>query len=127
MGINITQTLPTKPNTASSSRTAADSDKSRVLAPAVPEAVETATENAGPQIDPARLAEVVGRANAAAEMFSAENRGVNFSVNEETQHVVVRVVDEDEERVVRQFPPDEFLKMADRLQDLRNVIFDSVA
>ena len=128
MAIDITQSLPTKPAAASTARAPQDSDRAKSPAPATPEADEDATENAGAEtVDPARLAEAVRRANKTAELFSAENRGLRFEVNEPTQHVVVKVLDEDEERVVRQFPPDEFLEASARLRELRSVLVDRVA
>ncbi len=128
MTIDITHGLPTKPAAASTARAPQDSDKAKTPTPATPEVDEIATENAGTgTVDPARLAEAVRRANLTAELFSAENRGVRFEVSEPTQHVVVKVLDEDEETIVRQFPPEEFLAASARLRELRNVLVDRTA
>ena len=78
-------------------------------------------------MDPARLAEVIRRANASAELFSTEHRNVRFEINETTQRVVVKVLDEESETVVRQYPPEEFLEMAARLREFRNVLVDKTA
>ena len=128
MAMDITKSLPTRPAAAHTARAAGDSDKSTVPAPATPENDAVATENVGADaLDPARLAEVIRRANASAELFSTEHRNVRFEINETTQRVVVKVLDQDNETVVRQYPPEEFLEMAARLREFRNVLVDKTA
>ena len=128
MAMDITKSLPTRPAAAHTARAAGDADNSKSPSPATPENDEVATENVGrSEVDPARLAEVIRRANASAELFSTEHRNVRFEINETTQRVVVKVLDEDSETVVRQFPPEEFLEMAARLRAFRNVLVDKTA
>lgn len=128
MAIDISQSLTAKPAAASTARAPQDSDKAKSPAPATPEADVTATENASAEtVDPARLAEAVRRANQTAELFAAENRGLRFEVDEPTQRVVVKVLNQDDETVVRQFPPDEFLAASERLRELRSVLVDRMA
>lgn len=127
MAIDISQGLPARA-AATTARSPADPDKSRAPAPATSEKDDLESENAGTgAVDPARLAEVVRRANATVEMFAAENRGVRFEISEPTNHVVVTVIDEDEKRIVRQFPPEGFLKVAERLHEFRRLLVDEVA
>lgn len=125
--MDITHGLPARPAAASTARAPQDSDKSKQPTPATPDEDVAATENAGAEtIDPARLAEAVRRANMTAKLFSAENRSVRFEVNDETQRVVVKVMNRDDETVVRQFPPDEFLAASARLRELRSMLVDRV-
>lgn len=55
------------------------------------------------------LKEVVGRLNSI-EAF--HDRGIRFSVDEETGKVVVKIVDNSTNEVVRQIPSEEILHMA---------------
>ena len=129
MAIDISHSLPARQTGGgSAARTPQDSDGARTPTPAVPEADALATENAGTEtVDPARLAQAVRRANESAQTFAPENRGLRFEVSESTDHVVVKVLDEDEERVVRQFPPEEFLKVSAQLRELRTGLVDKIA
>ncbi|HID30922.1 MAG TPA: flagellar protein FlaG [Desulfobacterales bacterium] len=50
--------------------------------------------------------------------------GLHFSVHETTGRTVVRVVDKETEKLVREIPPEEFLNLAAKLEEMIGIIFD---
>lgn len=69
----------------------------------------------------AQVEDVVRRANEYAQ---SKNLSVNYSIDEATEKVVVKVINKDTEEVVRQIPPDEFLELSARLSNFQSMIFD---
>lgn len=72
----------------------------------------------------------VGLDNALAELQSrVQNvqRDLDFSVDDSTGDVVVKVVDRESGKVVRQFPSDEVLKLAEQLEDMQSLMFEAKA
>lgn len=49
---------------------------------------------------------------------------LNWWVDENTDEIVVQVVERDTEKLIRQIPPEEVLKMRERLQEFLGVFFD---
>ncbi len=43
---------------------------------------------------------------------------LNFSVDEGTNDIVVKVIDKDTDTVIRQFPPEAMLELQEKMQDL---------
>lgn len=75
-------------------------------------------EQAREELTPRDLQESVNRVNEAVKVF---NSSVRFSIDEETQLRVVRVVDLETDEVIRQIPSEEVLAIArafDKLQGL---------
>ena len=60
------------------------------------------------------LKEVVERLNSAEDFH---DRGIRFSVDEETGKVVVRIVDSSTNEVVKQIPSEEILRMARNIDE----------
>ncbi len=54
-------------------------------------------------------------------------RDLNFSVDDSTGQVVVRVVDGDSGKVVRQIPSEDILRLAERLDEMRSLLFEAKA
>ncbi|MFV3412339.1 flagellar protein FlaG [Pseudomonas nitroreducens] len=54
-------------------------------------------------------------------------RNLNFSIDDTTGDVVVKVIDGDSGKVVRQIPSEEVLKLAARLDDIRSLMFEAQA
>jgi len=50
--------------------------------------------------------------------------GLHFSVHETTGRTVVRVVDKETEKLIREIPPEEFLNLAAKLEEMVGIIFD---
>ncbi|MCY1515178.1 FlaG protein [compost metagenome] len=57
----------------------------------------------------------------------ALRRNLNFSIDESTGQVVVKVIDSDSGKVVRQMPSEDVLKLAARLEDMRSLMFETHA
>ncbi|GLK89450.1 flagellar protein FlaG [Pseudomonas turukhanskensis] len=54
-------------------------------------------------------------------------RGLNFNVDDSSGEVVVKVIDTDSGKLVRQIPSEELLKLAERLEDIRSLMFEAKA
>ncbi|EWC42527.1 flagellar biosynthesis protein FlaG [Pseudomonas stutzeri] len=54
-------------------------------------------------------------------------RNLDFSVDDSTGQVVVRVVDGDSGKVVRQIPSEDILRLAERLDEMRSLLFEAKA
>ncbi|MDU4252642.1 flagellar protein FlaG [Pseudomonas sp.] len=54
-------------------------------------------------------------------------RNLNFSIDDATGEVVVKVIDAESGKVVRQMPSEEVLKLAARLDDVRSLMFETRA
>lgn len=54
-------------------------------------------------------------------------RNLNFSIDDSTGDVVVKVIDGESGKVVRQIPSEEVLKLAARLDDIRSLMFEARA
>ncbi len=64
---------------------------------------------------------------ALEEMTKTLQTKLNFSINESTNDVVVRVLDKDTEEVIKQFPPEELLELQEKMQDLTGFLFNADA
>lgn len=58
------------------------------------------------------------------ELMQNGKRSLNFSVDDSTEKVVIKVMDLDTEEVVRQIPSEETLKFAEYLEGMVGLIFD---
>ena len=54
-------------------------------------------------------------------------RNLDFSVDEASGQVVVKVIDRDSGELVRQIPSEEALRLAERLKELRSLMFEAQA
>src|SRR5882724_4085707 len=71
-----------------------------------------------------KLRQGLDRLNNAAQ---AANQNITFSVDPETKKIVVKVIDQQTEQVVYQFPGDEALRLSASLEQLSGVLFDHKA
>lgn len=51
---------------------------------------------------------------------------LNFSVNDSTNDIVVKVIDRETDEVIRQIPPEELLKLQEKMQDLTGFLLNDV-
>ncbi|RMF90862.1 MAG: flagellar protein FlaG [Nitrospinota bacterium] len=66
--------------------------------------------------------EAVDFANTVAEFF---DKKISFSYDERIDQVIVKVVEEDTEEVIRQIPPEEIVELVAKLrEDFRGLIFN---
>jgi flagellar protein FlaG len=58
------------------------------------------------------------------EAFRMFNRRLKFSVNEEIDRVVVKVVDGSTDKVIKEIPPEEIQKLVARIRETIGILFD---
>ncbi|MBP0048545.1 flagellar protein FlaG [Marinobacterium sp. AK62] len=58
------------------------------------------------------------------ELMQSGRRSLNFSVDDSTEKVVIKVMDLETDEVVRQIPTEETLKFAEYLEGMVGIIFD---
>jgi len=61
------------------------------------------------------------------EAMAKFNRSVNFRVDQDTGITVLTVRDRATQEVIRQIPPDEFLTLVSRLDEMRGIFFEEMA
>ena len=66
-----------------------------------------------------RLSEALKTLMQAVEHLA--NR-LNFTTDEDTGRLVIKVIDRDTKQVIRQIPPEELLSLAKRLEELRGIL-----
>lgn len=59
-----------------------------------------------------------------AKVALSFNRRLDFTIFEETNQVVVRVIDQDTNEVIRQVPPEELLKLHARIREAVALLVD---
>lgn len=73
----------------------------------------------------------VESAHSAVEAFKALvqdiQRNLDFSVDDSTGQVVVKVIDGDSGKLIRQIPSEELLRLSERLEDMRSLLFKAQA
>ncbi|MBA1275207.1 flagellar protein FlaG [Stutzerimonas azotifigens] len=73
----------------------------------------------------------VESAHSAAETFKTFvqdiQRNLDFSVDDSTGQVVVKVMDGDSGKLIRQIPSEELLRLSERLEDMRSLLFKTQA
>ncbi len=73
----------------------------------------------------------VESAQSAVEQFKAFvqdiQRNLDFSVDDSTGQVVVKVMDGDSGKLIRQIPSEELLRLSERLEDMRSLLFKAQA
>lgn len=73
-------------------------------------------------------AESVKSAVSQIEMFlNATRRNLEFSTDEESGKVVVKVIASDTGELIRQIPSEEALRIANSLNDVNSILFDAKA
>ena len=68
------------------------------------------------------LDDAVKKLNSTAMAF---NIRLNFSVDDQTERVVVKVIEEESERIIREIPPEHVLNMVAQIQSLIGVFVDA--
>jgi uncharacterized FlaG/YvyC family protein len=61
------------------------------------------------------------------QVSEAFNRRLSFSVNEKIGQVVVKVIDNDTDKVVREIPPTELQHVYERIREAIGLLFDESA
>ncbi|WP_048329355.1 flagellar protein FlaG [Stutzerimonas stutzeri] len=70
-------------------------------------------------------------ANSAAQAFKSFvqdiQRNLDFSVDDSSGQVVVKVIDGESGKLIRQIPSEELLRLSERLEDMRSLLFKAQA
>lgn len=72
-------------------------------------------------------AEVKDIVEALQDFLNKLNERIVFSIHKETGEVVVKVVDPKTNKVIRQIPPEELLKLREKLDELIGILFEARA
>lgn len=68
-----------------------------------------------------QLDEVLTRLNRELQEVQ---HSLEFSIDEDSGRQVIKVIDTETDEVIRQFPPEELLMLARRMEDYQGVMFD---
>lgn len=93
-----------------------------LVSPAVPAMVVPAT-----QTQSAQEKDVQRAVDDLQQKVDAMGSGLRFSVDSESERVIVKVVDESTQKVLRQFPSEEVLKLAKDIDRMRGLLFNEKA
>jgi len=63
---------------------------------------------------------------AVQDIFRGFNLGITFRVHEETGRIIARVIDRKTREIIREIPPEKFLDMIARLQELAGVFINEL-
>lgn len=61
------------------------------------------------------------------DMEIMHNVGLKFSVHEGTGRIMIRVIDRDTEKLIREIPPEHVLDLAEKMQEMIGILFDEKA
>ena len=84
--------------------------------------VEKSEEEAKPKLSREETEELVEALSDLAETIQTK---LNFSINETTNDIVVKIIDKDTDTVIRQFPSEELLELQEKMIDLSGFLFDA--
>ena len=76
--------------------------------------------NKSNEVDRNKLNKAVEKANKLTQSF---NRYLNFSVDDSTKELVVKVIDANTKEVVRQIPPKEMLSLIEHFDKIQALLF----
>jgi flagellar protein FlaG len=116
--------VPTAPHTAAKSQSPNMDAKVIYKSPPLTVSPEKVTDGTHKEIDKKLLEKVVDK---LSQQFRGKNTSLNFSIDDKTKSLVVKVIDSDSEKVIRQIPPEEVLAIRARIQELLGAIFDKEA
>lgn len=79
------------------------------------------TQEAAQQVE-----EVQAAVDKLNDLMGSE-RNLNFSIDKETENLVVKVMDTQTQEIIRQFPSEESLKLAKHIEGMMGLIFNDHA
>ncbi|HAA04310.1 MAG TPA: hypothetical protein DCE18_13125 [Syntrophobacteraceae bacterium] len=65
--------------------------------------------------------------NSVQSFLNLLNSSLGFMIQEETGRVLVKVFDRNTKKVIREIPPEDLVKLQEKLQELRGVLFNGKA
>lgn len=91
-----------------------------------PPAQAQAQENSTPA-QPVSREQLKAAVNSVREYIQPFNNNLEFSINDDTKQVVVKVVDSATQEVIRQIPSEEMLAIAKALDSIKGLLFKQKA
>lgn len=85
---------------------------------------DPAEETPVPKLSREETQEVVEALEDLAETIQTK---LNFSINETTHDIVVKIIDKDTDTIIKQFPSEELLELQEKMIDLAGLLFDTEA
>ena len=79
-------------------------------------AAQEQKESVSEKVDREELEEAV---KAISDFVSMPNKNVNFAIDDSSERTVIKVFDTDSQELLKQFPSDEVLEIAERIIQLR--------
>jgi len=76
---------------------------------------------------PASREEVTDAVKKINDAMLASAQSLEFSIDEDSKHIVVKVIDQDTKEVVRQMPSKEALEIAKSIDKMRGLLIDQTA
>jgi flagellar protein FlaG len=76
------------------------------------------------EAQPTNLNSTVDEMNAE---FAARNSTIRFRVDQESKDVIVSVVDKTSDEVIREIPPEEVVRMRERLKEMAGLLLEETA
>lgn len=67
------------------------------------------------------IEDIAEKMNNVASVF---NTSLDFSVDEATGKTVIKVIDKETERIIRQIPPEEMLRLIIQMRDIMGLLLD---
>ena len=116
--------LPSTPHTEAKSPSPNMDAKVIYKSPPLTVATEKVTGAKKKMIDNELLEKIVAK---LSHQFRNTYTSLNFSIDDATKSLVVKVIESHTEKVIRQIPPDEVLAIRERIQELLGAIFDKEA
>ena len=84
------------------------------------EAIDPVNDNQS-KVNPDDLIKAVNNVNKAFETF---NQGLRFKVDDETDHLIVQIVNQETDEVVKEIPSKEVLELEAQLREMVGVFLD---
>lgn len=113
--------LAARSQTVASTRTAAPNVP---VAPQAVQATDVTDKAAGSKSSDDELRKAMEKVSLAMQAYSSE---LDFSIDEESGVQVVKVMDTANDKVIRQFPSEEMLRIARNLDKVLGVLFEQQA
>ncbi len=77
-------------------------------------------ENASSETTQSKLEDVKNQVQSLQEMSQVKGWSVNFSVDSESDETVIKVVDADTQKVIRQIPSEEMLTISQKIKEMQD-------
>lgn len=118
----VADTVSTDITTLSELKQAASSSASTKRAES--QASEQKSEDTGNQAKLTRK-DVEDMVEALDDFANSVQTRLNFTIDDDTEDVVVKIMDKETDEVIKQFPAEELLELREKMQDLSGLLFST--